>query len=171
MTGISQFSNYFRYALTKKNLEITFRTAAEWLLRNGACAKFVGSPHLHCDYNLLPPENSKFFVKEIQAGENAGINADGFAHIKGCEKLDRIALNNCSYITDEALEKLALRKDTLKVLEITDCKNITDEGLRYLKDLSNLEKLILRDLPYVKNPEKITSELKAKLVNCDIDFK
>lgn len=146
------------------------RTTAEWLLRNGACARFVGSPVLFCDYNTLPPENVKFQVKEIEATD-AGISEDGMIHIKGCEKLDRISLTNCSYITDEALDKMAFRKDSLKVVEISQCKNITEEGLRSLGALTKLEKLIVRDLPYVKNSAKIEKELKEILVNCDVDIK
>lgn len=139
-------------------------------MRNGASVRFVGSPLLFSDYNALPPENSKFFVKEIEAN-NAGLSADGFVHIKGCEKLDRIALNNCAYIEDEALQKLELRKDTLKVLEISQCKNVTDVGLRHLLTLSNLEKLVIHNLPYVKNPEKIATELRERLTKCDVEIK
>lgn len=150
-----------------KQLEVTRRTTAEWLLKNGACAKFVNSPILHCDYNVLPPENVKFFVKEIEA-RNAGLSADGFMHIKGCEKLDRISLTDCTYITDEALYKLEYRKDSLKFLEIVNCKNITEDGLRSLKVLSKLETLIARDLPYVSKPAEIAKELKEHLKNCEI---
>ena len=147
----------------------SFRTAAEWLLRNGACVRFVGSPILFCDYNTLPPENQKFSIKEIEA-TNAGISADGFVHLKGCEKLDRIVLDNCVYVTDEALEKLDMRKDSLKVLEISNCKNITDDGLKSLKNLKNLEKLIARNLPYVKDATKVRDELKKYIANCEIDI-
>lgn len=140
------------------------------MLKNGACARFVGSPNLYCDYNSLPPENIKFILKEIEA-KDAGINSEGFAHIKGCEKLDRISLNNCSYIEDDALARLELRKDTLKILEISHCKNITEDGLRHLQKLMNLSKLVVHDLPYVKNVEKISQELKQFLKNCDIDIK
>lgn len=149
---------------------ISLRTTAEWLLRNGACAKFVGHPTLFCDYNGLPPENTKFLVKEIEAND-AGISDEGFAHLKGCEKLDKIVLNNCNYITDAALERLENRKDSLKVLEISGCKNVTDEGLKSLKYLSKLEKLVLRNLPYVKNAAKIEQELKTHLANCVMDIK
>lgn len=147
-----------------------FRTAAEWLLKNGACARFVGSPNLYCDYNSLPPENIKFILKEIEA-KDAGINGEGFAHIKGCEKLDRISLNKCNYIDDDTLAKFELRKDSLKILEISHCKNITEDGLRHLQKLTNLSKLVVHDLPYVKDAEKISLELKQYLKNCDIDIK
>lgn len=130
----------------------------------------MGYPTTFCDYNVLPPENQKFQVKEIEA-ENAGINDDGFIHLKGCEKLDRVALSNCAYITDEALSRLDYRKNSLKVLEISGCKNITVEGLRYLSRLTGLEKLVIRNLPDVKDPAKIADELRQTLKNCDIDIK
>lgn len=125
---------------------------------------------LYCDYNGLPPENTKFLVKEIEANE-AGISDAGFVHLKGCEKLDKIILNNCTYISDEGLQKLEYRKDSLKVLEITNCKNVTEDGLKSLQFLSKLEKLTVRNLPYVKNPAKVEEELKALLANCVIDIK
>lgn len=109
-------------------------------------------------------------MKEIEATD-AGINSEGFMHIKGCEKLDRIMLNKCSYITDEAIQAFELRKDSLKVVEIMSCKNITDEGLVHLKKLSKLEKLVIHDLPYVKNAEKAQNDLKEALKNCVVDIK
>lgn len=127
----------------------------------------MNSPITHCDYNALPPENTKFLVKEIIA-KKAGINDDGFAHVKGCEKLDRISLTECSYITDETLARLETRKDSLKSLEIVGCKNITDEGLRSIKKLLNLEMLVARNLPYVNQKAEIAKELQEHLKNCKI---
>lgn len=138
------------------------------LLRNGSCVKFVNAKDKLCDYNLLPPENSKFFVKEILA-EDSGISHIGFPHIRGCEKLDKIVLNNCSYIEDEALKWLSLRKDSLKHLEVINCKNITDEGLRSLKALK-LEKLIAKNLPYVKDVDGVREELVKAMPGCVIEI-
>lgn len=76
-------------------------------------------------------------------------------------------LKNCSYIEDDALEWLSVRKDSLKHLEIEDCKNITDVGLRSLKNL-NLSTLSVKNLPYVKDVEGITKELKESLKNCEV---
>lgn len=129
----------------------------------------MDSPILHCDYNSLPPENQKFVIREILA-KGAGINSDGFVHLKGCEKINKIVLDNCSYITDEALEKLVSRKDSLKELEISQC-DISDEGLKSLKVLSNLEKLTVREIPDLKDPEGVTKQLKEHLKNCVIDIK
>jgi ATP synthase, H+ transporting, mitochondrial F0 complex, subunit s len=138
------------------------------LLRNGSCVKFLNAKEKLCDYNLLPPENTKFFVQEILA-EDAGISHIGFPHIKGCAKLDKIVLSNCGYIEDEALKWLVERKDSLKHLEIVSCKNITEEGLRSLKSL-NLEKLILKNLPYVKDVDGVAIELKSAMPNCQIEI-
>lgn len=124
---------------------------------------------MFCDYNALPPENSKFLIKEIEA-RNAGINATGFEHLKGCLKIDRIFLEDCSYITDEALEKLVYRKDSLKILEIIRC-DITDEGLKSLKVLDKLEKLAVSGVAALKDPEGVANQLKQHLKNCLIDIK
>lgn len=67
------------------------------------------------------------------------------------------------------MKLLDLRKDSLVHLEIIDCKNLTDEGLRSLKVL-NLKSLTVKNLPYVKDPEGVTKELKESLLNCEIDI-
>lgn len=81
-----------------------------------------------------------------------------------------MVLKNCGYIDDEAIKLLWYRRDTLKYLEIENCKNLTDEGLRSLKDF-DLKTLIVRNVPYVKNVEAITQELKDNMKNCNVDIK
>jgi hypothetical protein len=76
-------------------------------------------------------------------------------------------LKNCGYIEDDALKLLRLRKDSLKHLEIENCKNLTDDGLKSLKDL-NLSTLVVKNLPYVKDVEGVTKELKEGLKGCDV---
>lgn len=138
------------------------------LLRNGSCVKLLNMPDPLCDYNLLPPENSKFFVQEILA-DDAGISYVGFPHIQGCTKLEKIVLKNCGYIEDQAMAMLKYRKDTLKHLELIDCKNLTEEGLSHLKEL-NLKTLVIKNVPYVKNFEAIEKELRASMKECDMQL-
>jgi H+-transporting ATP synthase F0 complex subunit s len=128
--------------------------------------KFANSPERLCDYNLLPPENTKFLVQEILA-EDAGISYVGFPHIKGCTGLQKIVLKNCGYIEDEALKLFDLRRDSLKHVELVDCKNITEVGLRSLKGL-NLSSLVIRNVPYVKDLPAVESELRESMKNCNI---
>jgi H+-transporting ATP synthase F0 complex subunit s len=146
------------------------RCAAEWLLKNGSCVRYTQNPQiLHCNYNSLPPESVRLTLKEIEA-TNAGIMHIGFDHLENCFELDRIVLKDCGYIDDLALEKLELRKESLKILEIEKCRDITDHGLMQLKKLENLKELKLVDLPYVKNPENCEKELKNALKNCKFEF-
>lgn len=101
-------------------------------------------------------------------GKFLGINADGFDHLRGCEFIDSITLKNCSYIDDDALEKLVLRKNSLKYLELEKCENITGVGLDSLKVLTNLRTLVLKDLPYVKDIGAAEKSLKENLPQCNI---
>lgn len=57
------------------------RSCAEWLLRNGAFVKWVGSTKFLTDYNSLPGEDNKEarFIEEINVDE-AGIMQVGFRH-------------------------------------------------------------------------------------------
>ena len=62
---------------------------------------------------------------------------------------------------------LKFRKDSLKYLELIDCKNLTEVGLRCLKDL-DLKTLVITNVPYVKDFEAVKAELKAALKDCDV---
>ena len=53
----------------------------------------------------------------------------------GCKYIEDIKLVRCSYIENEALSLLSIIKESLKSLEVVECKNITDEGLHHLLDL------------------------------------
>lgn len=53
----------------------------------------------------------------------------------GCRYIDEIKLIRCVYINNTALPLLSIVKDTLTTLEIRECKSVTDEGMRSLKNL------------------------------------
>lgn len=147
------------------------RTCSEWLLRNGACVKFVGEEKLFCDYNSLPPDTIPFTkkIKEIH-GRDAGIITMGFSHLDGLDSVDLVHLEECKYINDKSIEKLEIIKDTLKTLEIIGCKNITDDGLLHAKKLINLKNFKAHNLPYVKDATKVMDDLHGAIPNCKLDF-
>lgn len=147
------------------------RTCTEWLLRNGACVKFVGEEKLFCDYNSLPPDTIPFTqkIKEIH-GRDAGIITMGFSHLVGLDDVDLVHLEECKYINDESIEKLTTIKDTLKTLEIIGCKNVTDNGLLHAKKLIHLTNFKAQNLPYVKDASKVMQDLQGALPNCKLDF-
>lgn len=146
------------------------RLCAEWLLRNGARAKFVNVPHEQVHFNLLPDEKVPVLVEELD-GTDSGIMHIGFDHLKGLTRLRKVKLHNCVYLEDEALAKLQFVADTLEELEVSNCKNITDHGLLHLRHLKKLKQLSTHNLPYVKNLPKVEQQLKESLPNCNMDLK
>ncbi|XP_076282746.1 ATP synthase subunit s, mitochondrial-like isoform X3 [Lasioglossum baleicum] len=139
-------------------------SCAEWLLRNGAYVKWKDSIKEVRDYNALPTTHSNYFIEDVNA-INAGISDIGFPHFEGCKHIKKVRLESCKYINDTAISMLSILKDSLTDVLILDCKNITDDGLRKLKKLKNLEHLNIRSLPYVKNMDAVCAEIKEALPN------
>lgn len=54
---------------------------------------------------------------------------------EGCKHIRRIVFHKASYLDDAGLEQLPLLKDSLEELQISSCGNVTEEGLRHLKQL------------------------------------
>ncbi|XP_014213460.1 ATP synthase subunit s, mitochondrial [Copidosoma floridanum] len=147
------------------------RACAEWLLKNGASIKWLGCADYLRDYNSLPKEdvNVKLCIEAVDATDSA-IHHIGFQHFSGCKHVEKIKLVRCSYIENEALSLLSIIKDSLIHLEVVECKNITDEALADLKNLTHLKTLKLGGMPYVKDKSRILQELTAALPNCKIIY-
>ncbi|XP_017876652.1 ATP synthase subunit s, mitochondrial [Ceratina calcarata] len=143
------------------------RACAEWLLRNGASVRWKGFSEKLTDFNALP-SSGNYYIEAVEAN-NAGICDVGFAHFEGCKYINEIKLENCEYIDNKAMTCLSIVKDTLKILEIIDCKRVDDNGLRQLKALKNLERLKVRGLPGIVD-ETIQRELKQALPNCKVNI-
>ncbi|CAH1365292.1 ATP synthase subunit s, mitochondrial [Tenebrio molitor] len=145
------------------------RSCAEWLLRNGAYVKWNNSPEFLTDYNKLPEEDVRLHIVEVDATESS-IMHYGFAHFVGCDYIRKITFHKCYYLEDEALKRLSPLQNSLLYLQITECLNITEKGLQHLNSLSNLKEVILADLPYIKDTQKIVSKLQDGLPKCNIQF-
>lgn len=104
-------------------------------------------------------------------GTDSSIMALGFDHFRGCKFIERIILQRCQHMENEALEKLANVKSSLKHLEIVDCHNVEDSGLLSLKQLHNLQTLTVHGFMYVKDFNGIVEQLKKDLPNCQITSK
>lgn len=146
------------------------RACAEWLLRNGAAVKWINSEDYLKDYNSLPVEGTKRYIKEVDATESS-IMHYGFRHFRGCKHIDKIILNQCSYLENEALPDLSYIKETLVHLQISSCGNITSSGLYSLVTLQNLKILDISNLLYIMDKETVLQKLKSSLPNCNITFK
>lgn len=146
------------------------RTCAEWLLRCGAKVKWKNMSHWEMDYNALPASNfDRYKIEEIDA-TNSAVMGIGFPHLKGLKHVRKIILHDCRYMCDDALEYLPLVKETLQFLQLSNCGDITDEGLRPLTEMTNLRELIMFALPEVQNREQWERTLKSALPKCHVQF-
>ncbi|XP_050299287.1 ATP synthase subunit s, mitochondrial [Anthonomus grandis grandis] len=153
----------------RKKLVGPDRVCAEWILRNGGKVKFVDAFESETDYNNLPKEEVQVKLQEIDA-TGSSIMANGFEHLKGCNHISKIILDQCSYLENEALEGLSYVKDSLLFLQVSRCGNITEQGLVHLLKLVKLRTLIIFGLPYLKDRKKMLDVLGKGLKTCQITF-
>ncbi|XP_058115961.1 ATP synthase subunit s, mitochondrial [Anopheles coustani] len=146
------------------------RLCAEWLLKNGAKAKFVKDHRTHVHFNALPHETLPVLMEELD-GTDSGIMHIGFDHLEGLTRLRKVTLHNCVYIDDQALYKLKNVAGTLEELQISKCGNVTDHGLLCLKKLTKLQQLKTFELGYVKDLQQVEKQLKEALPECQFDMK
>ncbi|CAM1320218.1 ATP5S (predicted) [Pycnogonum litorale] len=146
------------------------RAAAEWLMRCGAQVKWKNFDRWQTDYNTLPGRGfNKYKIESIYA-DNAAIMHTGFNHLDGLKYLKSLTLITCPSVNDECLSMLNFVRETLQELEIKHSGNITDDGIKSLHQLTNLQKLTLFDLPDVKNREECMKFLQKQLPTCDIEY-
>lgn len=142
------------------------------VLKNGGVVIFENGTQ-HKDYNGLQTTfnvDGKSPKIHTFDGSNSSIMAIGFDHFKGC-KIERVILDRCTHMENEALEKLGIIKDTLKDLRVTNCLNVEDSGLLTINQLSNLQKLTIYGFRYVKDFDGVIRQLQQSLPKCIIHSK
>ncbi|XP_041121213.1 ATP synthase subunit s, mitochondrial-like isoform X2 [Polyodon spathula] len=149
------------------------RAASEWLLRCGAKVRFQGFDRWQHDYNGLPTGPiSRYKIQAIDATESC-IMYRGFDHLDGLEHVEEMKLCKCIYIEDACLERLSKvekLQESLLRMELVSCGNVTDRGLLALHHLRNLERLLLSDLPGVREKDKTVQMLRTALPNLDVEL-
>lgn len=160
-----------RVDVDRKRFVSADRLCAEWILKNGGTVTFANRPDKVIDnYNFLPKDCNRLSLKSIDA-TNTAIMAIGFEHLYGCKEIEKIVLDNCQYMENEALTKLCSVKDSLRYLQITGCPNVESSGLLALGCLHRLRMLALADMPYVDNLTAIINRLQQKLPDCEFFIK
>uniref|UniRef100_A0A3B4BJT9 Uncharacterized protein n=1 Tax=Periophthalmus magnuspinnatus TaxID=409849 RepID=A0A3B4BJT9_9GOBI len=108
------------------------RAAAEWLLRCGAKVRFQGFDRFHQDYNALPTGPlGRYRIQAIDATESC-IMHKGFGHLDGLKNLEEIRFKKCIYIEDGCLEQLSSienLQNSVYLMEVVSCGNVTDKGI------------------------------------------
>ncbi|XP_045499199.1 ATP synthase subunit s, mitochondrial [Colias croceus] len=143
------------------------RTCAEWVLRNGGKVVWANGNRL-ADYNSLPSEKQSVPKLAEIDGTGSSISHYGFPHLSGCTELWKIILDNNKYIDDRALKGLNHGKDTLTHVQVSECVNVTDMGVKELGSLNKLQTLVLFKLSGVNNLEDCKKHLQSKLPNCKL---
>ncbi|XP_027684124.2 ATP synthase subunit s, mitochondrial isoform X2 [Chelonia mydas] len=149
------------------------RAASEWLLRCGALVRFQGYDKWQHDYNGLPTGPlGKYKIQAIDATESC-IMYRGFDYLDGLRHVEEIKLSNCIYIQDECLQRISetesLQKSLLRLM-ISSCGNVTDKGIIALHKLTNLEYLLLSDLPGIREKETTVQILKKSMPSLELEL-
>ncbi|KPP79734.1 ATP synthase subunit s, mitochondrial-like [Scleropages formosus] len=149
------------------------RAASEWLLRCGAKVQYQGFDRWQHDYNALPTGPlGRYKIQAIDATESC-IMYRGFDYLDGLKYVEEIKFIKCVYIEDACLERLSKIENlqsSLNRMELISCGNVTDKGVIALHKLRNLQYLLLRDLPGVKEKQKSVETLQTALPNLDIEL-
>ncbi|XP_023938365.1 ATP synthase subunit s, mitochondrial isoform X2 [Bicyclus anynana] len=143
------------------------RACAEWVLRNGGKVVWSNGKVLE-DYNLLPPESQSVPKVVVIDGTDSSISHYGFSHLSGCTKLEKIILHNNKYIDDRAMKGLSYGLATLTSVQVSECANVRDAGLKEIKALKNLQTLILFKLLSVSDLDECKQYLQSQLPKCKI---
>lgn len=145
------------------------RVCAEWVLKNGGSIKWKGSDIYLANYNALPTSDfASFNVEEIDL-TGTDVTDQGFLHLKNLQHVKLININGVKTIQDKSLHHLRYVADTLEHLQVSHCPQITQTGLEQLQNLTNLKKVILYDLPVVKDLDGAISHLKETMPWCQFE--
>lgn len=145
------------------------RTCAEWILRNGGAVSGCDSPgQLITNYNCLNAVGRDFRLHSIVA-RDIGLIAMGFDHLQGCERVQRIVLDGCTHLENEALAQLRHVSGSLRELELCECRYFRDDGLMRLADLRVLRGLTLGEgLVGVADMTKVVRQLRERIPKCEV---
>lgn len=155
-TGLSIWAAAFQIPLVRKGVDQIFgpnmtildpKSVAYWLHAN--------------DYKKLKSQKS---ITTIQGDSNGALNDGNLVEfVKKFPETTTISLYNCPNITNAGIITLLKTCPKIQVVDLTDCRQITDDLLtdKNFGTLNNLEKLTLSDK---KIPNNIPKKLSKKLV-------
>ncbi|XP_073454782.1 distal membrane-arm assembly complex protein 2-like isoform X4 [Aquarana catesbeiana] len=96
------------------------------------------------------------------------VNYDGLAPILELEELHYLNLSCCPYIDDWCLGRLHVLGNSLEVLILKGCPQITERGLACLHHLQNLKHLDVSNLPKVSHKGLTSILLEEMMPACEV---
>lgn len=120
--------------------------AAYFIIEWNGKVKFKNSDWLAASKNKpvrLPNSyKSNYVITSIDAS-NTLISYEGLKNMNSLYHLKWLSFKGCEYIDDWCVDKIAGQYQTLEHLDISDCKNVTENALEALYKLRNLRTLIV----------------------------
>ncbi|XP_053545071.1 distal membrane-arm assembly complex protein 2 [Bombina bombina] len=92
----------------------------------------------------------------------------GLDNIVSLKELQELNLRACPHLDDWALSRLQVFKDSLEVLSLAGCPQVTERGLATLHHLQKLKHLDVSNLPSVSNKGLVRILLEEVLPGCEI---
>eukprot|EP01103_Thecamoeba_quadrilineata_P019107 TRINITY_DN7602_c0_g1_i1.p1 TRINITY_DN7602_c0_g1~~TRINITY_DN7602_c0_g1_i1.p1 ORF type:complete len:883 (-),score=165.69 TRINITY_DN7602_c0_g1_i1:148-2796(-) len=106
--------------------------------------------------NLICPENLPEPLLKFTIRPNVPFKSDKLiSMMKGHTSLRELNVAGCTYLTDAGLSWIVKNLQSLRLLDISETR-ITNRGLEALKDLPNLEFLVIRNCPYISKKGILT---------------
>ncbi|ESN99634.1 hypothetical protein HELRODRAFT_176804 [Helobdella robusta] len=116
----------------------------------------------------LPITFTKTYLKAIDAS-NTTMMYESFDNMENLPHLRYLNLSNCKYIDDWCLDRLVQFRETLFVLDLSGCVNVSERGLVTIIKLNCLKRLILKDMNHLQHAKLIALLLEEAMPNCYID--
>ncbi|XP_029475262.1 distal membrane-arm assembly complex protein 2 isoform X2 [Rhinatrema bivittatum] len=106
----------------------------------------------------------------VEAVDASGLllNYIGLDNIVTLKELKELNLSRCPHIDDWCLSRVYLLQDSLEVLSLAGCPQVTERGLATLHHLHNLKQLDVSHLPSVANKGLVAILLEEMLPHCTI---
>jgi len=145
------------------------RLCAEWLLRCGGRLRWEGCEAWLSDYNALPPETSRRRVSAVDAS-GACVTSGGLRHLVGTG-VTCVTLHDNPLLCDAGMAHLCRLADSLRVLQVSANRSVSDVGLRRLAALRGLHRLTAFELAAVETPEATAAFLRQRLPQCEVEVR
>ncbi|XP_014291836.1 distal membrane-arm assembly complex protein 2 [Halyomorpha halys] len=96
--------------------------------------------------DLVTTYDPNLFLECIDLS-NTKIRYEGLVNLSNLRKLKWLSLRNCQHVDDWFLDKISGEyAETLEYLDISDCFNVTDNGLNGFYRFQNLKKLLVHNI-------------------------
>ncbi|ELU07631.1 hypothetical protein CAPTEDRAFT_180944 [Capitella teleta] len=157
-----------------ERLEVLGRdlSAAHFIVKRGGAVKFVGQDKwikLVDGAVPLPSTFNKHMKLEGVDASGTNFMRQSLENFIGLTDFKFLRLSNCKYVDDWCLDSFIRFKDTLEVLDLSGCPNVTERGLACLHKLPKLRRLTIADMPLVQNPPLVAILLEEAMPNCFIE--